>query len=42
MIPCGLRQAGVPRILEYYPHSVYRFTPNFIRLVLPYAELVEG
>ena len=30
--------SGVPRILEHYPRSIYRFTPNFIRLVLPYAE----
>jgi predicted HTH transcriptional regulator len=30
--------SGVPRILEHYPRSVYHFTPNFIRLVLPYAE----
>ena len=30
--------SGVPRILEYYPRSIYHFTPNFIRLVLPYAE----
>ena len=28
--------SGVPRILAYYPHSVYRFTTNFIRLVLPF------
>jgi ATP-dependent DNA helicase RecG len=33
--------SGVPRILEHYPRSVYRFTPNFIRLVLPYAEGFE-
>jgi len=30
--------SGVPRILEHYPRSVYCFTPNFIRLVLPFAE----
>lgn len=30
--------SGVPRILEHYPRSIYRFSPNFIRLVLPYAE----
>jgi len=30
--------SGVPRILERYPRSIYRFSPNFIRLVLPYAE----
>lgn len=30
--------SGVPRILAHYPRTVYRFTPNFIRLVLPYAE----
>jgi predicted HTH transcriptional regulator len=33
--------SGVPRILEHYPRSIYRFTPNFIRLVLPYAEGFE-
>lgn len=30
--------SGVPRILAHYPRTVYQFTPNFIRLVLPYAE----
>ena len=30
--------SGVPRILEHYPRSIYRFTQNFIRLVLPYEE----
>jgi predicted HTH transcriptional regulator len=30
--------SGVPRILEHYPRSIYHFTPNFIRLVLPYVE----
>ncbi len=30
--------SGVPRILEHYPRTIYRFTPNFIRLVLPFAE----
>jgi len=30
--------SGVPRILEHYPRSVYQFTPNFIRLMLPFAE----
>ena len=30
--------SGVPRILAHYPRSIYHFTPNFIRLVLPYAE----
>ena len=30
--------SGVPRILAYYPRSIYRFTTNFIRLVLPFAE----
>ncbi len=30
--------SGVPRILEHYPRTIYHFTPNFIRLVLPYAE----
>ena len=33
--------SGVPRILEHYPRSIYQFTPNFIRLVLPYAEGFE-
>jgi predicted HTH transcriptional regulator len=33
--------SGVPRILEHYPRRIYRFTPNFIRLVLPYAEGFE-
>ncbi|MDP1772879.1 MAG: putative DNA binding domain-containing protein [Methylobacter sp.] len=33
--------SGVPRILGHYPRSIYRFTPNFIRLVLPYAEGFE-
>lgn len=30
--------SGGPRILEYYPRSIYHFTPNFIRIVLPFAE----
>ena len=30
--------SGVPRILAYYPRSIYHFTANFIRLVLPFAE----
>jgi len=30
--------SGVPRILEHYPRSIYHFSSNFIRLVLPYAE----
>jgi predicted HTH transcriptional regulator len=30
--------SGVPRILEHYPRQVYRFTANFVRLVLPYAD----
>ena len=30
--------SGVPRILQHYPRTIYHFTPNFIRLVLPFAE----
>lgn len=30
--------SGIPRILEHYPRSIYRITPNFIRLIFPYAE----
>jgi ATP-dependent DNA helicase RecG len=33
--------SGVPRILAHYPRSIYHFTPNFIRLVLPFAEGFE-
>jgi predicted HTH transcriptional regulator len=33
--------SGVPRILEHYPRTIYRFTPNFIRLVLPFSEGVD-
>ncbi|MDX2469733.1 MAG: ATP-binding protein, partial [SAR324 cluster bacterium] len=28
--------SGVPRILESYPRTIYNFTANFIRLVLPF------
>ena len=30
--------SGVPRILMHYPRSIYKFTPNFIRVVLPFTE----
>ncbi|MDO9011768.1 MAG: putative DNA binding domain-containing protein [Gallionella sp.] len=30
--------SGVPRILAHYPRTIYQFTPNFIRLVFPFAE----
>ena len=30
--------SGIPRILEYYPRSIYHFTSNFVRLILPYSE----
>ncbi|MDO8954945.1 MAG: putative DNA binding domain-containing protein [Gammaproteobacteria bacterium] len=30
--------SGVPRILAYYPRSIYHFTPNFIRVVLTFTE----
>jgi ATP-dependent DNA helicase RecG len=33
--------SGIPRILEHYPRSVYHFTTNFIRVVLPFAEGFE-
>jgi len=33
--------SGVPRILAHYPRSIYHFTSNFIRLVLPFAEGFE-
>ena len=29
--------SGIPRILECYPESIYQFTNNFIRVVLPFA-----
>lgn len=30
--------SGIGRILQAYPKSIYRFTSNFIRITLPYAE----
>ena len=34
--------SGIPRILAYYPKSIYHFSANFIRLVLPFAEGFEA
>ena len=33
--------SGVPRILSSYPKTAYHFSPNFIRLVLPFEEGFE-
>lgn len=30
--------SGVPRILAHYPRSIYQFTPNFIRVALPFGQ----
>ncbi len=30
--------SGIPRILKYYPRSVFHFSENFLRVVLPSAE----
>jgi len=30
--------SGINRILQKYPQSSYHFSPNFIRVVLPYAD----
>jgi len=30
--------SGVPRILKHCPRTIYHFTLNFIRLVLPFTE----
>jgi len=30
--------AGIHRILQAYPQSIYPFSQNFIRVVLPFAE----
>ena len=30
--------SGIPRILEQYQASIYHFSPNFIRVVMPFAE----
>ncbi|MDA3860142.1 MAG: putative DNA binding domain-containing protein [Melioribacteraceae bacterium] len=30
--------SGVPRILEHYPKSIYQFSQNFIKVVLPFTE----
>lgn len=34
--------SGIIRILQQYPPSIYQFTQNFIRVVLPYAEGFHG
>ena len=34
--------SGIPRILANYPQTIYHFTPNFIRLVIPYADGFDG
>lgn len=34
----GAVREEIAPILAHYPRTVYRFTPNFIRLVLPFAE----
>ncbi len=31
--------SGIQRILQIYPTSIYQFTSNFIRVVLPFAQL---
>lgn len=33
--------SGIPRILEKYDPSIYTFTANFIRVVIPFAEGYE-
>jgi len=33
--------SGIPRILASYPKTAYHFSPNFIRLVLPFEEGIE-
>ena len=33
--------SGVPRILAHYPRTIYNFTPNFIRMVIPFSEGFE-
>ncbi len=33
--------SGVPRILEQYPKSIYNFSRNFIRVILPFAQGFE-
>ena len=33
--------SGIPRILEHYPRSIFRFTSNFIRIIFPYTEGFE-
>lgn len=30
--------SGIHRILEAYPQSIYQFSPNFIRVVIPFAK----
>ena len=30
--------SGINRILKSYPHSIYHFSPNFIRVIMPFAE----
>lgn len=32
--------SGVPRILEHYGEEVFRFTKNFLRMVLPSSEQI--
>ena len=34
--------SGIPRILEYYDKSCFRFSDNFLRMVLPSAEAVHS
>jgi len=35
-------ESGVPRILRKYPRSIFTFTPNFIRIIFPFEESLEG
>ena len=30
--------SGIHRILEAYPQSIYQFSPNFIRVVIPFSK----
>ena len=48
VIPAGFSEeelfmgySVIPRILQHFPSSVYRFTPNFIRVVFPFADSLE-
>ena len=34
--------SGINRILQAYPASIYHFSPNFIRVVMPYATAMQA